>query len=181
MEITSTSHWKFPRHKAAFRRSRLSSPLAIAIEKGIITPNTTVFDYGTGKGDCVNLLNQMGISTSGYDPYWHPNNKIEKADVVTLCYVLGVIENRLERDEVLNRAWSLCNKSLVVACQVQHSRGSEAWGDGYLTKWSTFCKYWTEPALRQYVEKITGAKAKRIGKGVLLIQKPILDTVTLAA
>lgn len=57
MEPKPTTHWKFPRHKAAFRRSRLSSPIAIAIDKGIITPETSVFDYGTGKGDCVNFLN----------------------------------------------------------------------------------------------------------------------------
>lgn len=181
MEITSTSHWKFPRHKAAFRRSRLSSPMSLAIEKGIIMPDTSVFDYGTGKGDCVNLLNQMGISASGYDPYWHPNNKIESADVVTLCYVLGVIESPLERDEVLKRAWSLATSCLIVACQVQHSRGSKAWGDGYLTNWRTFIRYWTEPQLRQYVEKITGAKARRIGKGVLVISKPIENVEAIAA
>ena len=136
MEITSTSHWKFPRHKAAFRRSRLSSPMSLAIEKGIIMP---------------------------------------------LCYVLGVIESPLERDEVLKRAWSLATSCLIVACQVQHSRGSKAWGDGYLTNWRTFIRYWTEPQLRQYVEKITGAKARRIGKGVLVISKPIENVEAIAA
>lgn len=165
------NHWTTPRHKAAFVRKKLSSPVAIAIDKGIITHDDTILDYGTGKGQVVELLQQQGYNAVGYDPYYFPNTPLESADVVMLCYVAGVIENSLERSQTIEKAWHLTNKTLLIAAQVQHSRGKIQHGDGWLTKWSTFAKYWTEPEWRKYVEGITGIRAKRIGKGILVLSK----------
>lgn len=176
-----TKHWQTPRHKAAFVRKKLSSPVRIAIEKGIITSSSSILDYGTGKGQVVELLQQQGYNAVGYDPYYFPNTSLESADVVMLCYVAGVIENPLERLQTIARAWQLTNKTLLIASQVQHSRGKIQQGDGWLTKWGTFCRYWTEPEWRQYVEEITGAKAKRIGKGILAVNKPEIVELAIAA
>lgn len=169
------SHWQTPRQKAAFVRKKLSSPVAIAIAKGIITQSDTILDIGTGKGQVVTLLNEQGYSATGYDPYYFPNAPLVKSDVVMLCYVVGVIENSFERWQTVEKAWKLTGKTLLIAAQVQHSRGKIEHGDGWLTKWGTFIRYWTEPEWRAYVEKITGAKARRIGKGILVLDKPVVE------
>jgi hypothetical protein len=44
-------------------------------------------------------------------------------------------------------------------------------GDGWLNKWNIYTKFWTEPEWRRYVESVTGVKARRIGKGILIVQK----------
>lgn len=169
------SHWQTPRHKAAFVRTKLSSPVRIAIEKGIINKEDSILDLGTGKGQVVTLLNKQGYSAVGYDPYYFPDTLLEPADVVMLCYVVGIIENSFERHQVIEKAWKLTKRNLLIASQVQHSRGHVQYGDGWLTRWQTFCKYWTEPEWRAYVEKITGAKARRIGKGILICNKPVVE------
>ncbi|WP_250123063.1 DNA phosphorothioation-associated putative methyltransferase [Chroococcidiopsis sp. CCMEE 29] len=170
----STDHWKFPRHKAAMRRHKLSSPVAIAINKGILTLDQTFFDYGCGQGGDLCRLTQMGYKANGYDPFYFPDADKTKADVVNLSYVLGVINDIQERQETLLQAWALTGKTLIVSAQVQKTRGTIPHNDGWINKWNIYTKFWTEPEWRKYVEGVTGAKAYRIGKGVLVVQKPIV-------
>jgi len=169
--MSPPSHWTTPRHKAALKRTKLGAPYSVAIAKSIITPDTTVLDYGCGRGDNVRFMQEAGINAVGYDPYYFPDTEKTPCDVVALCYVLGVVESPEERDRTLEEAWSLAKKSLLVATQVQHSRGDVAHGDGYLTRWRTFEKYWTSPQFREYVEKVTGVKAIRLGKGIISLAK----------
>lgn len=169
--MSPPSHWTTPRHKAALKRTKLGAPYSAAIVNSIIRPDTTVLDYGCGRGDNVRFMKEQGINAVGYDPYYFPDVEKTSCDVVALCYVLGVIEDKAERDRTLCEAWSLAKKSLLVATQVQHSRGDVAHGDGWLTNWGTYCFYWNSPGWKQYVETITGGAAKRIGKGILIVQK----------
>jgi hypothetical protein len=115
----STDHWKFPRHKAAMRRHKLSSPITLAISKSILTLDQTFFDYGCGQGGDLRRLTQIGYKANGYDPFYFPDADKTKAVEI-------------------------------------------------------YTKFWTEPEWRKYVEGVTGAKAYRIGKGVLVVQKPIV-------
>lgn len=81
------------------RRHKLSSPVTIAISKGILTPNQTFYDYGCGQGGDVRRLIQMGYIANGYDPFYFPDADKTKADVVNLSYVLGVIDDIQERQK----------------------------------------------------------------------------------
>ncbi len=166
-----TAHWQFPRQKAAQKRHKLSSPITAALGAGILTRADTLLDYGTGRGDVPRILNDTGYYASGFDPYYFPNNAIAPADVVNLSFVLAVIEDPTERDQVLKTAWSLTQKHLIVSAQVQHSRGEEVWGDGFITKWGTFAKYWSSPEFREYVESVLEQKAQRLTKGVFVISR----------
>ena len=169
--MSPPSHWTTPRHKAALKRAKLGAPYQSAIAHSIITPDTTVLDYGCGRGDNVRFMVEQGINAVGYDPYYFPDTEKTESDVVALCYVLGVIESPAERDRTLSEAWSLAKKSLLVATQVQKSRGDVVHGDGYITRWATFARYWTSPQFREYVETITKAKATRLGKGIIFLSK----------
>jgi DNA phosphorothioation-associated putative methyltransferase len=164
-----TAHWKFPRQKAAQKRHKLSSPITAAIGAGILTRGDTLLDYGTGRGDVPRILNDTGYYASGFDPYYFPNNAIAPADIVNLSFVLAVIECPKERDQVLKTAWSLTQKHLIVSAQVQHSRGEEVWGDGFKTRWQTFCRYWTSPEFKKYIQATLNQPAKRIGKGIFVV------------
>ena len=54
------------RHRAAITRIDLSRPVRLAIESGIITPATTIFDYGCGLGGDVQRLRAAGYHCEGW-------------------------------------------------------------------------------------------------------------------
>lgn len=166
-----TAHWKFPRQRAAQKRHKLSSPITAAIEQGYLTRSDTLFDYGCGKGDIPRILNSTGYYATGFDPYYFPLTPLESADVVNLAFVLATIEDPDERQKTLLNAWSLTGKHLIVAAQVQHSRGEEPWGDGFITCWGTWVKYWTSPEFREYVESVLDKPARRLGKGIWVVSR----------
>jgi len=92
-------------HKTAIRRYDLSRPLKAAIQDSILKKNYTVFDYGCGHGDDLQILQSMKFESSGWDPTHRPSAIQTKADVVNLGYVINVIENQNERKEVLAQAY----------------------------------------------------------------------------
>src|SRR5437016_1127910 len=107
------------RHRTALHRTDLSRPARCALRDGLITPATTVFDYGCGHGRDVEFLQAQGIACAGWDPVFCPSHTVHEADVVQLGYVINVIEDPCERAQTLARAWQLCRRLLVVAAQVQ--------------------------------------------------------------
>src|SRR5690242_12845370 len=106
------------RHRTAISRYKLSRPLSLAIEHGLIDSNTRVFDYGCGRGDDVRNLQRTGISSSGWDPVHYPSNEVKPADVINLGYVINVIEDPGERKLALQKAWSLTEKLLLVSARL---------------------------------------------------------------
>ena len=106
-----------PRHRTALKRKDLSRPAKCALRDGLITAETSVFDYGCGHGGDVDLLRAQGIDCGGWDPVFFPDRPVQKADVVQLGYVINVIEESGERAETLERSWQLCSRLLVVAAQ----------------------------------------------------------------
>src|SRR5438270_9447439 len=96
---------EIPRHKTAIRRGDLSRPVKSALHDGLIVPTTTVFDYGCGHGQDLELLLAQGIGCDGWDPAFRPDARRHAADVVNLGYVLNVIENVDERGSALRQAW----------------------------------------------------------------------------
>ena len=101
------------RHRTAMSRTALSRPLAQALADNVLSRSSTVFDYGCGRGEDVELLTAEGITCGGWDPTYRPEAPWKEADVVNLGYVINVIENEAERREALRRAWSLARSALV--------------------------------------------------------------------
>src|SRR3954447_23238298 len=95
-------------------RTMLSRPVARAVQDGIISPATAVLDYGCGRGGDVRRLERLGVQCRGYDPVYRPEPVRQPADVVNLGYVLNVIEDPTERQETLDRAWTLTSRVLIV-------------------------------------------------------------------
>lgn len=78
----------------------------------------TVFGFGCGRGEDLELLTAEGIVCSGWDPAYRPDAPQVEADVVNLGYVINVIEKPEERAATLRRAWNLCRQLMTVSAQV---------------------------------------------------------------
>jgi DNA phosphorothioation-associated putative methyltransferase len=159
------------RHRAAITRIDLSRPVRLAIESGIITTETTIFDYGCGIGGDVKRLKSSGYNCEGWDPYYFPDIEIRSADIVNLSYIINVIEDPEERDRALIQSWALTGRVLIVAAQilVNDLGGMLAYGDGILTKRNTFQKYYQQGELKEYIDRVIAVDAIPIGLGIFLV------------
>ena len=132
-----------PRHRTALSRHTLSRPVRLAVEHGLITSTTSVLDYGCGRGNDTRLLQEQGISCTGWDPEYFADEPRTPADLVNLGYVVNVIESATERLEALNEAWGLTRLVLIVAVRVQFEMlGADLipFQDGHLSSRGTFQK-----------------------------------------
>lgn len=167
-----TTRTAVPRHKTAIRRNDYSRPVKCLLADGLLTPTTCLLDYGCGRGEDVELLTAAGFRCSGWDPVFRPDAPRLPADVVTLSYVLNVIEDADERAATLHRAWGLCRGLLVVAAQVQldgRGRARVEFGDGVLTGRGTFQKFYTQDELRAYLEAQLRCEATPAALGVFYV------------
>jgi len=106
------------RHRTAIKRYDLSKPVKVALERGLISKKTIVFDYGCGHGMDIEGLTSLGYKVSGWDPAFRPDSARVEADAVNLGYVLNVIESPRERIEALRAAFGLARKVLLVSTLV---------------------------------------------------------------
>jgi len=160
------------RHKAAIIRHQLSRPVRVALEAELFTPETTFFDYGCGHGGDIQRLREQGYESQGWDPYYHPDTPLVKADIVNLGYVINVIEDTQERREALVKAWQLTRQVLIVSAQVlinDSVKGQVAYGDGVITRRNTFQKYYEQEELKAYIDQVLGVDAVPIGLGIYLV------------
>lgn len=160
------------RHRTAITRYELSRPLRLAIEDGLLDPSKTAFDYGCGRGGDVRNLNSRGIKCIGWDPNYFPNLERTPADVVNLGYVLNVIETPSERALVLNKAWSLAQKVLIVSARLSaevKARRLTTFEDGFITSRSTFQKYYDQQELRNWIDSVLGQSSVPAGPGIFYI------------
>jgi DNA phosphorothioation-associated putative methyltransferase len=161
-----------PRHKTAIHRADLSRPVKSAMQDGLIGPAVTVFDYGCGHGQDVELLAAQGVTCAGWDPAFRPESPKQPADAVNLGFVLNVIEDVGERTETLRQAWGLARRVLVVAAQVKEAgRGQEqsAFGDGVLTGRGTFQKFYGQSELKAFLEAELQAEAIPASLGIFYV------------
>ena len=145
------------RHRAAIHRNSLSKPVRLALEAGLLTPETSFFDYGCGHGGDSKRLSQKGFASSGWDPYYRPKQPHQAADIINLGYVINVIENQSERRQALLNAWALTQNVLIVAAQVlidDRNRGLVAYEDGIITSRNTFQKYYEQEELKAYIDQV---------------------------
>ncbi|MGL6338538.1 MAG: DNA phosphorothioation-associated putative methyltransferase, partial [Waterburya sp.] len=160
------------RHKAAIKRSELSRPVRVAAEANLFKEGTTFFDYGCGHGEDVKRLQELGYTSSGWDPYYRPNAELATADIVNIGYIINVIEDIVERREALIKAWELTRKVLIVSAQVlvdDRRLGLVAYGDGIVTNRNTFQKYYEQEELKLYIEQVLGVEAIPAGLGIYVV------------
>jgi DNA phosphorothioation-associated putative methyltransferase len=141
---------------------------------GLIGATTSVFDYGCGLGEDVELLRQRVIESAGWDPVFCPDQPLLSADVVNLGYVVNVIEDANERAAAVRKAWELCRRLLVVAAQVRVAGRGEShveFGDGILTLRGTFQKYYDQGELKAFLESTLGTEPVPAALGVFYVFK----------
>lgn len=145
------------RHKTAIRRSGLSLPVKCILRDSLLDEARSLFDYGCGHGQDIDLLASMGFSCGGWDPMFRPATEKARADIVNLGYVINVIEDPMERREVLHQAWELCDEVLVVSALgvSEETEGANRvpYGDGALTARGTFQKHYLHTELRSYLQE----------------------------
>ncbi len=160
------------RHRTAIHRHRLSRPLELAIEDGLLTLDDRVFDYGCGHGDDIAHLRERGIACEGWDPVHSSHNEVKPADVINIGYVINVIEDAAERKIALQKAWSLTEKVLIVSARlISEAReiNAPAFEDGYLTRISTFQKFYEQHELREWIDTTLGGSSVPAGPGVFYV------------
>lgn len=162
------------RERTALHRTALSRPVTRAFEDGLITEETSVFDYGCGRGGDVARLRKMGIDVAGSDPNYFPDADPTTADVVNLGYVVNVIEDASERAQTLRSAWELTRSILVVSARLRGEdpgleSNAQRCRDGVLTEFGTFQKFFAQDELRDWVGDVTGVYPIAAEPGILYV------------
>jgi len=149
----STGSWATPRWKTAISRPTLSSPMQEALSESVIYPDSKVLDFGCGRHLDVNRLNKIQkIDAKGFDPYYYPDDSVVvPTEVVSLIYVLNVIEDAKEREEVLKFCWSITLRVLIVAVRTTYGKGEEV-----ITKTGTFQKYFQQAEFASWITQQLG-------------------------
>lgn len=169
------------RGKTAIERPDFSRPIRLALEHGLITDATTVFDYGCGRGGDLRRLRERGIACAGWDPEHLPSAERTAADVVNLGHVVNVIEHPGERQDALRGAWELARRVLVVAARLEVEASiprSIAHQDGVVTRLGTFQKLYQQDELRSWIESTLGESAVPAGPGVFYVFRSSADRET---
>lgn len=167
------------RHRTAIKRTKLSKPTRLALQKNVIKAGLTVLDYGCGRGTDVLYLKDSGINAVGYDPIFYPDRTVlsQKYDVVLLNYVLNVIEDVTERSHVLVESFGLALHSLVVAVRIDSDKPktlTKSFGDGVVTKKATFQKFFSPDYLIEYFDSVLSSdsfKLIKLDKGIFALIK----------
>ena len=160
--------WAAARERTAMVRYGLSAPIQSLARYGLLEGEQTVFDYGCGRGDDLRTLQDNGISATGWDPYYAPDEVLQPADIVNLGFVVNVIEDFDERLEALTRAWSLARKLLVVSVMLdnQNEPRGAFFRDGVMTQRGTFQKYYKQAEIRAYLERALDEEPIPVAPGI---------------
>lgn len=158
------------RHLTALSRSSLSAPIQLLIRHQLLSTETTLFDYGCGRGDDIRYLVAEGFRAAGWDPYYAPENSRTSADVVNLGFVVNVIEDPAERIEAIHQAFSLATGVLAVSVMLHRaSHQTTSHVDGVLTSRNTFQKYFSQGELKDFLELVLNRPVYMVGPGVAFI------------
>jgi cyclopropane fatty-acyl-phospholipid synthase-like methyltransferase len=78
-----------PYIKTAITRGKLSRPMRILLEKGILDKNKTIIDVGCGQGEDVGILDdRYGFAITGFDKYnetFKKYSRLEKHYNIVTC------------------------------------------------------------------------------------------------
>jgi DNA phosphorothioation-associated putative methyltransferase len=161
-----------PRHHTALNRNQVSRPVRLTLESNLIQNNSTILDFGCGKGDDVRYLKKNGYKCIGWDPYYSPETKRKPSDIVNLGYVINVIEDHKERVEVLQKAWTYAKKILIVSARhnlEQKDEGLIVFQDGFLTRRKTFQKYYQQNELKTWIDESLNESSLAAAPGIFYV------------
>ena len=160
------------RHLTAIDRNKLSAPMQVLARHNYFDGNYSIFDYGCGKGDDVRELEAHGLDVDAWDPVYRSDAVKRKADIVNLGYVVNVIEDRTERNRVLQDAYQHSKKVLVISAMIAGEvtiSQFKPYKDGVITLRNTFQKYYSQSELRSYIETTLEEIAIAAGPGIFLV------------
>lgn len=148
---------------AAPVRKRPSPLLKMILAEKMLTKSDKYLDYGCGRGFDFTYLRGKGYNSIGYDPYYFPYlpPEGEKFDLVTLNYVLNVLEDPTERIETVKKAWSYTKDKLIVTALT----GKPA----KISQWGTFSEGFSQLYLRALINVCTGKESKSFGSGKFIV------------
>lgn len=163
--------WQASRHLTALVRYSFSAPVQSLARYGFLDGRYALFDYGCGRGDDVRGLTENGLSATGWDPYYAPDNPLSTADIVNLGFVINVIEDFDERVDALTRAWSLAERLLVVAVMLanQNEPRGQRFRDGLMTSRGTFQKYSTQAEVKTFLQQVLDEEPIPVTPGVFYV------------
>lgn len=171
-------------HKTAIQRWSLSRPVALALEDGLLSTDTTFFDYGCGRGGDLKRLHKMGVRVAGWDPAFFPDEERTPADVVNLGYVVNVIEDLEERTVALCGAWKLAQKLLIVSARLEWEARTvtgDFQGDGIITRKRTFQKFFAQDELRDWINATLRQPCVAAAPGIFYVFRHTADEQAFAA
>lgn len=165
------SNWATPRWKSAIVRRSLSMPVRLALERGYLSAEFRVLDFGCGRNLDVQYLQQFSILGNGFDPFWaNDTSLLRPTDVVSCTYVINVIEDPAERIEVLKFAFSLAKRSLIIAVRTDGT-GEKTTSTG------TYQKYYTQSEFKHLLSESLGNISATFPKsGIAFIDKNSTQT-----
>ncbi len=155
------------RHRTALSRVNLSAPVQLLLRHGLLTEESSFFDYGCGRGDDMAGLTAEGLSVGGWDPHYAADFPIHEADVVNLGFVVNVIEDPAERVEALLKAFALARRVLSVSVMLFGGDcPGRRYGDGYITSRNTFQKYFSQGEFKDWLEHALHREVVLVGPGI---------------
>jgi DNA phosphorothioation-associated putative methyltransferase len=154
------------------RRHDLSVPAQHLVNMELLGPAESYLDYGCGRGDDVEELRRRGFVARGWDPVHFPKTRKSRASIVGCHYVINVIDRPGERVEVVESAWRLTKRMLLVSARLVHEQ-DEAHvvpkGDGWLTPRGTFQKFYTHEELGELLASVTRITADPVAPGLYAV------------
>lgn len=171
-----TTSGDIKRHRTALKRKKLSSCMGALLDTSLVNQGTKIFDYGCGRGDDIAILKKNKFcNVSGWDPYFFPSNPIPKsADYVSLSFVINVIENPLERHQVLKNAFKIARKALVLSVMLEHQADLQfatPMNDGFVNSIKTFQKYYSGREIFELIQQELGEDPIKLAAGVYIVFK----------
>lgn len=135
-------------YKTAITRKSPSIPARYVINK--LLPQLrfkSILDWGCGKGKDLELFQQAGLKTAGYDPYFMPHRPRAKFDFGICTYVLNAIQDSFERRRSIANMGSHIKRggNILVTVrgpsEIYNSASENDWKyhlDGFITSSGTF-------------------------------------------
>ncbi|MEB3828001.1 DNA phosphorothioation-associated putative methyltransferase [Phormidium sp. CCY1219] len=136
-----------PTDRHAPGHHHLPRPLRVAVEGGILTPETSFLDYGSDRDRT-------------------------PCNLVYLPDELNALPSDSERQAVLREAWQLCDRALIVAAAVaiaDRSREKIAYSKSGIIPQQSSHYYWQPAELKRYIEDALQVDAVAADVGVFFI------------
>jgi len=130
-------------HLTAIARKNPSAPVKWLVSDFAFATTDAILDYGCGKGKDVEWMKAHDFNIVGYDPYYSPNtiqNGMQNCfDIITCNFVLNVIEDCQDRENVIHHIKGLLKPLGVAYISIRADRKKL---NGF-TKLGTFQTYVT--------------------------------------